>query len=263
MSRRPVAFACGPDTLSGMIDCADAHGMTGLLIVSGGNEIRAGAFAGMAHLAARLAQEAGVPVFRYDRRGIGDSEGENTGWRGSQDDISAALAAFRIALPGMRRVVGFGVCDAASALMLHGAPLDGLVLVNPWMYDTDDDVSHSPGALRRRYLAKLTDPRALWRLLSGKVDLGKLRRGLGTAAQRPKARSSIADLLWSNLAHFTGPVALLVAAGDRVGQRFLALWPNDDARLQINPGSSHSFGEDAHSADWLYARLIEATASRH
>jgi len=178
MSRRPIAFSCGPDTLAGVLDCADAHGMTGLLIVSGGNEIRAGAFAGMALLAARLAQEAGVPVFRYDRRGVGDSEGENTGWRGSRDDIAAALAAFRTALPGMRRVVGFGVCDAASALVLHGGSLDGLVLANPWTYDTDDADSHSPGALRRRYLAKLADPRALWRLLSGKVDLGKLRRGL-------------------------------------------------------------------------------------
>jgi len=41
------------------------------------------------------------------------------------------------------------------------------------------------------------------------------------------------------------------------------LWPNDDARLTIHPGSSHSFGDDAESADWLYARLVEATASRH
>jgi exosortase A-associated hydrolase 1 len=263
MSRRPIAFSCGPDTLAGVLDCADAHGMTGLLIVSGGNEIRAGAFAGMALLAARLAQEAGVPVFRYDRRGVGDSEGENTGWRGSRDDIAAALAAFRTALPGMRRVVGFGVCDAASALVLHGGSLDGLVLANPWTYDTDDADSHSPGALRRRYLAKLADPRALWRLLSGKVDLGKLRRGLGAAAHRDRAPSPIADLLRSRLAQFTGPVALLVAAGDRVGQAFLAQWPNDDPRLHINPGNSHSFGEDAPSADWLYARLIEATASRH
>jgi len=167
MRRRPIAFSCGSDILAGMLDCADAHGMTGLLIVSGGNEVRAGAFAGSAQFAARLAAEAGVPVFRYDRRGIGDSEGENAGWRGSQDDIAAALAAFRSALPGMRRVVGFGVCDAASALMLYGAPLDGLVLVNPWTYETDDDAGHTPGALRRRYLAKLTDPRALWQLVSG------------------------------------------------------------------------------------------------
>ena len=263
MRRRPIAFSCGSDILAGMLDCADAHGMTGLLIVSGGNEVRAGAFAGSAQFAARLAAEAGVPVFRYDRRGIGDSEGENAGWRGSQDDIAAALAAFRSALPGMRRVVGFGVCDAASALMLYGAPLDGLVLVNPWTYETDDDAGHTPGALRRRYLAKLTDPRALWQLVSGKVDLGKLWRGLGKAAQKQEASSPIADQLRAAFARFAGPASVLVAQGDRVGERFLSLWPNDDARLTIHPGSSHSFGEDAQSAEWLYTRLIEATASRH
>ncbi|WP_420382494.1 hydrolase 1, exosortase A system-associated [Novosphingobium sp.] len=263
MSRRPIAFACGPDTLSGMLDCADAHGMTGLLIVSGGNEIRAGAFAGTAHLAARLAQEAGVPVFRYDRRGIGDSEGENTGWRGSHDDIAAALAAFRTVLPGMRRVVGFGICDAASALMLHGSALDGLVLVNPWTYETDDDAAHTPGALRRRYLAKLTNPRALWQLVSGKVDLRKLWRGLGQAAQPNEAASPLADQLHDSLAQGVRPVAILAAERDRVGERFLDLWPDNDPRVHRHPGSSHSFGEDADSAQWLYAQLLEATASRH
>lgn len=262
MSRRPVTFACGPDTLSGMLDCGDAHGMTGLLMVSGGNEVRAGAFAGSAQLAARLAAE-GVPVFRYDRRGIGDSEGENTGWRGSRDDIAAALAAFRRELPGLRRVVGFGICDAASALMLHDAGLDGLVLVNPWTYETDDDTGHSSGALRRRYLAKLTDPRALWQLVSGKVNLRKLASGLGQAAQRQDAASPLADTLHAALARFTGPAAVLVAQDDRVGERFLSLWPANDARVVVHPGSSHSFGDDPESAEWLYARLVEATASRH
>ncbi len=52
----------------------DAPGTTGLLIVSGGNEVRAGAFAGQARLAAEIAA-AGHPVFRFDRRGVGDSTG--------------------------------------------------------------------------------------------------------------------------------------------------------------------------------------------
>jgi len=263
VSRRAIAFSCGPDTLYGTLDCAEAHGMTGLLIVSGGTEIRAGAFAGMAQLAARLAEESGVPVFRFDRRGIGDSEGEDPGWQGSHDDIAAALAAFRAALPGMRRVVGFGVCDAASALMLHGATLDGLVLANPWTIDDtgDDSLGHTPGALRRRYLAKLTDPRALWRLISGQVDLGKLLRGINHAAQRQAAPSPLVDLLHASLARFTGPVTLLVAQGDRGGQRFAAVWPKDDPRVQIHPTSSHTFTDDAR--DWLIARLLDATASRH
>ncbi|MCZ3268409.1 hypothetical protein NYZ59_19170, partial [Acinetobacter baumannii] len=72
--RSLIAFPCAGDTLIGTLDAAP--GTTGLLIVSGGNEIRCGAHRGMA-LLAQSVSAAGHPVFRYDRRGIGDSTGEN------------------------------------------------------------------------------------------------------------------------------------------------------------------------------------------
>ena len=75
--RRPLEFICESDTLFATLDAAP--GDTGLLIVSGGNEIRSGAWAGQAQLAARVAA-AGKPVFRYDRRGVGDSGGVNRGY---------------------------------------------------------------------------------------------------------------------------------------------------------------------------------------
>jgi exosortase A-associated hydrolase 1 len=270
MTRRAIAFPCGGAKLYGMLDCAGAHGQTGLLIVSGGNEIRAGAFAGQAQLAARLAEAAGVPVFRFDRRGIGDSEGENHGWRGSRDDIAAALGTFRAALPGMRRVVGFGLCDAASALMLHAETLgpngfDALLLANPWTIDdcTEDAFGHSPEALRRRYLARLADPRAVWRLLTGRVNLLRLARGLGRASRPTEGPSPLVDLLRDGLARYDGPATILLAAGDRIGARFAAVWPQRDPRVITHPGHSHSFTDDQTSRDWLFERLYEATASRH
>ena len=58
---------------------------------------------------------AGFPVFRFDRRGIGDSEGDNRDFRKSSKDIAAALLAFRAIAPQVQRVTGFGNCDAASA----------------------------------------------------------------------------------------------------------------------------------------------------
>lgn len=267
MTRRVVVLPCGGAKLYGMLDCAEAHGQTGLLIVSGGNEIRAGAFAGQAQLAARLAEHAGVPVFRFDRRGIGDSEGENRGWRGSHDDIAAALGSFRAGLPGLRRVVAFGLCDAASALMLHAPTLpglDGLVLVNPWtLDDAEDQLVHSPQALRQRYFARLTDPRSLLRLITGQINLGKLMRGLGRAAQMDKPNSPLTDQLYASLAQFTGPVTVLVAQADRIGARFNSVWPGPDPRVQVHAGRSHSFTDDSESRDWLFDRLVEATASRH
>ena len=267
MTRRPVIFTCGGAKLIGMLDCGAMHGQTGLLIVSGGNEIRAGAFAGQAQLAARLAEQAGVPVFRFDRRGIGDSSGINAGWRGSHDDIAAALGAFRASLPGLRRVVAYGLCDAASALMLHAPTLpglDGLVLANPWTLDDNDDgQTHSPQALRQRYIAKLSDPRAVLRLITGRINLVKLARGLSRASQARTAHSPLADALYASLAQFAGPVSLLVASGDRVGARFTAVWPSPDQRVHMHPGRSHSFTDTREARDWLFDRLTEATASRH
>ncbi len=81
MNRKHLAFACEGAQLAGTLD--DAEGETGLLLVTGGNETRAGAFSGQAALADGIAR-AGYPVFRFDRRGVGDSEGYNTGFRHSQ-----------------------------------------------------------------------------------------------------------------------------------------------------------------------------------
>src|SRR3546814_2970923 len=88
---------------------------TGLLIVSGGNELRSCAHRGMAKLAARLARD-GFPVFRFDRRGVGDSEGENGGFLSLGPDIAEAVAAFLRANQGLRRLAAIGNCDAATAL---------------------------------------------------------------------------------------------------------------------------------------------------
>jgi pimeloyl-ACP methyl ester carboxylesterase len=93
----------------------------------------------------RLARH-GVPVFRFDRRGVGDSEGANGGFRSSRDDLAAALAAFRKAAPQVRRMVAFGNCDAAAALLLHhaGLGIDALVLANPWTIDGEEAPERCP-----------------------------------------------------------------------------------------------------------------------
>ena len=60
MSRRFHQFACEDVMLAGALDVGEKT--TGLLIVSGGNEIRSGAHAGMAKLARTIAAH-GFPVF--------------------------------------------------------------------------------------------------------------------------------------------------------------------------------------------------------
>lgn len=170
--RRLTVFQCEGETLVGSLD--EAPGTTGLVIVSGGNEPRMGAHRGMALLAGRIAGR-GWPVFRFDRRGVGDSSGENRGWASSGPDITAAVAQFRNEVPALKQLIGFGNCDAATALALFGASagIDALVLANPWMVERQDDLP-PPAAIRARYAERLRKPHSL--LKGG--DPRKLVRGL-------------------------------------------------------------------------------------
>ena len=258
MTRLSHTFACGSLTLAGTLDTAP--GSTGLLIVTGGNEVRSGAFSGQAALAARIAA-AGFPVFRFDRRGIGDSEGENRGFRHSAKDLSAAIDAFRGMVPHMTRVVAFGNCDAASALMLaKGAGLDGLVLSNPWTIEQDDgapaDDTPPPAAVRARYLEKLKNPREVMRLLGGGVNLAKLARGVIHALRPPPPPSSLAQDMAAGLAEFGGPALILLATADRTAQVFEAAWDKADPRIRRCEGAGHAYVEPEHMA-WLEAQLLE------
>lgn len=258
MSRRHITFVCEGQHLVGTLDEAPGH--TGLLLVSGGNEVRAGPWNSQAYLAARLAA-AGFPVMRFDRRGIGDSEGSNAGYRGSEQDIAAARAAFRAAAPQVKRVVGFGNCDAASALMLAGgAELDALVLSNPWTLDAQEDAVPSAVA-RAHYRRRLTDVAAVKRLLTGQVSIGKLVKALLAAAKGPEpTMNALTAELAKGISAFSGPVRFLVAGRDRTGLAFVSNWGQRDTRIRTCPEGSHSYVEPT-AQEWLVDQLREVLGS--
>lgn len=252
--RRHFTFPCSGETLAATLD--DGPHDIGLLIVTGGNEVRSGAFSGQAQLAAQVTDN-GFPVLRFDRRGVGDSSGENQGFRSSSPDIAAALMAFRQQRPGLKRVVAFGNCDAAAALMLAaGGGAAALVLANPWTID-GDDTAPPPAAIRARYADKLKNPRELVRLLTGKVSLTKLAGGLLRALRPPPPPTSLAQDIAAGLARFNGPTRILLAERDRTAQAFLATWDANDSRLAHCPGASHAFVEPE-ARDWLLAQLVAA-----
>lgn len=258
MTRRHITFACEGATLVGTLDREAASHSSGLLIVSGGNELRSGAWSGQAQLAARIASE-GYPVFRYDRRGVGDSEGENLSFRHSGPDIAAALAAFRATAPHVSRIVAFGNCDAAAALMLNAPALsvDALVLANPWTIDGEEAPDAMPSsAIRSRYLAKLANPREVWRLVTGGVNLAKLAKGLRSAASSPPPPAGLVEEMTSGLSACSGFATILLASRDRTAQMFSEVWDAADPRIQRINSASHSFSDEA-AREWLHARLIE------
>jgi exosortase A-associated hydrolase 1 len=257
LTRRSIAFDCAGETLVGTLD--EAEGAAGLLIVSGGNEIRAGAHRGMALLAARLAA-LGTPVFRYDRRGVGDSGGPNTGYEEARDDLIAAVGTFRQHAPWVTRIVGFGNCDGATTLALFGrtAKIDAVVLANPWVVEKTDDLP-PPAAIRARYAAKLRDPQEWWRLMRGGVSISRFIQGLRRISEMKDQDYAISERVARAISGWADTATVVLAKDDAT-----ALAYADAARraklalptITIDT-ASHSFARPGDAAA-LEAAILDA-----
>lgn len=257
MSRTFLSFTVDGSTLHATLDPPTfALRDVGLLIVSGGNEIRSGAFASQSTLA-RYVADHGYPAFRFDRRGVGDSEGENGEFRSSAPDIAAAAKAFREACPNLRRIVAYGNCDGAASLMLaQGAGCDALVLANPWTFDEGAEDAVPVEAVRQRYREKLANPAEWKRLLSGKVSIkGALASLTGSLGKR-EAMSALGQELLEGLAEYAGDYCFLVAGRDHTGLAFKGMWPQQD-RITVCPTADHAFS-GADETFWLEDQLLSA-----
>ncbi|WP_026325936.1 hydrolase 1, exosortase A system-associated [Sphingomonas sp. Mn802worker] len=243
MKRQMMTFTCEGATLVGTLD--QAAGTTGLLIVSGGNEVRHGAHRGMAMLAARLAAQ-GTPVFRYDRRGVGDSDGENSGFAYAGDDLRAAADSFRRAAPQVTRLYGFGNCDAASLLALEGrnAGIARVLLANPWTIEQDDDLPPA-AAIRAGYTQQLLDLAEWRRLLRGGIDMGKAIKGLWKIARTRSQPNTLATKVTSAIAEWGDAVTVLLARDDNTARAFADAARAHTFHTLALDTSSHSFARAA------------------
>jgi len=271
MTRGFHHIACEGETLAATLD--SAPGTTALLIVSGGNEIRAGAHGGMAGLASRIADN-GFPVLRFDRRGIGESTGKNGDFLGSAAEIAAAVAFLRLEKKA-ENIIAFGNCDAATALALFGpgAGIDGYILANPWVIETGagtetGEPTISSAAIRSRYWDRIRNPRTVLDLLSGRIDLGKLFRGLRKAS-RAEDNSALSFRLRDALAGLEVDARILLAKRDTTARAFLAAWNSADfeplrrktaTSVEMLDSASHSFA-DVEAKNWLTEQLLDALRS--
>lgn len=210
--RRLLTFTGAGETLAASLD--GASGTTGLLMATGGSQTRIGSHRMYERLAKALADE-GYPCFRYDRRGVGDSGGQDPGFRGSIPDIGAAAVAFRREASGLERVIGFGLCDGATALALSAgeAGLDGLILVNPWLVEVGQDEAPPAAAVRRHYRQRLTSREGWSKLLRGAISWRGLLKGIRRISA-PSAEASLALEAAAALRRAAVPVWLILAEGD-------------------------------------------------
>ncbi|MDP8912497.1 MAG: hydrolase 1, exosortase A system-associated [Pseudomonadota bacterium] len=260
--RRLLSFACEAAALGGSLD--DAGGSTGLLIVTGGSQTRIGSHRMFERLAASLAG-AGYPCFRFDRRGVGDSEGEDPGYKESGPDIAGAVRAFRAACPQLQRIVGFGLCDGGTALSLFGAQagIDALLLVNPWFVEAETGAPPA-AAIKQHYRDRLMSVEGWKKLLSGSVSYKKLFKGMLKIAAPPPA--DLADEVASALSAGSLPLTMVLARRDGTAIAAADVWnsPRYRSIRERNPepvyidSDSHTFaraGDEAALGDAVLAAL--------
>jgi exosortase A-associated hydrolase 1 len=236
---RPLSFRCDEDSLYGILSLPHGGaGARGVLVVVGGPQYRAGSHRQFTLLARSLAAR-GIPVMRFDYRGMGDSQGEARGFEAIGDDLRAAIDAFTGAVPGLREVVLWGLCDAAPAIAMYApgdARVKGLVLLNPWVR-TDDGIART--TLKHYYRARLLEPEFWRKLLRGRFDLGASLRsmaGLARTALRPPAHEGAANAdaplperMRAGMRAFGGRVLVIISGADLTAREFCDLSAGDPA----------------------------------
>ncbi|KFI22364.1 hydrolase [Nitrosococcus oceani] len=226
-----MTFRCLDSLLVGILHRGSEHAIRGVLVVVGGPQYRVGSHRQFVLLARRLA-EAGVPVFRFDYRGMGDSEGGARTFESIEVDIRAAIDTFLEAAPGLREVIIWGLCDAASAACFY-APSDsrvvGLVMLNPWVR-TEQGLATV--YLKHYYFRRLVSGdfwRKIWRLEFDYTDSLRSFKGLLRKANAPREKIeegdsektvSLPSRVYDALAQFQGQVLFILSGKDLTADEF-------------------------------------------
>jgi exosortase A-associated hydrolase 1 len=262
MSERCLTFQCEGESLVGILhEPAGKLESLGIVVVVGGPQYRVGSHRQFVLMARALA-EAGYPVLRYDYRGMGDSEGLARTFEDIDVDIDVAIATLHREVPGIRGVVLFGLCDAASAILMYptwDTAVAGLILVNPW---ARTEAGQARAQVDLYYRNKVLQ-RSFWtRLLTGRVDLRRavhdlsrtlagLRANRTDTASQAGGRESYIRRMERGICLGRQPLLLLMSGQDLTAREFddlcrgSAAWTRQlaDSRVRRHdlPGADHTF----------------------
>ena len=279
-AERALTFDCQGDELFGVLSQPASPRGTGVVVVVGGPQYRAGSHRQFVLLARALARQ-GFAVLRFDVRGMGDSAGSPRGFEDIVPDISAAIDTLVREVPAVRGVALWGLCDGASAALLHvdarrDPRVRGLALLNPWVRSAE---SLARVQLKHYYWQRLGQ-REFWaKLLSGGVGQAAWRDLLANLrARRAPAPRAVQLSYQQRMARawtaFDGDILLVLSGNDYTAKEFIDTTQSDPAwtgalrhpRLQRHdvPDADHTFTSRAWQArvDELTIAWLQAIEAR-
>jgi uncharacterized protein len=225
---QPLVFTCGDEQLLGIAHIPSVPaGDVGVVVVVGGPQYRVGSHRQFTLMARAFAQ-AGYPVLRFDYRGMGDSDGSVQPFDSVDEDIATAIDALLRVAPFVKRIVLWGLCDAASACMIYGAKGDarvsGIIVANPWVRTQSGEA----GAYLKHYYWQRLFQGSFWKkLLSGSLNLGQSVKGLLSklkqahdTGERSATTVSFIDRMLAGVQRASSPTLLLMSANDLTAKEF-------------------------------------------
>ena len=228
-----VTFECDRARLWGIVSrpaAGRATSDTAVLILVGGPQYRVGSHRQFVLLARALAA-AGFAALRFDFSGMGDSEGARRSFEATAPDLRAALDALSRCCPRARRLVVWGLCDAASAALMFatGDPrVAGIVVANPW---ARSDATLAVTQVKHYYAKRILEAdfwlKALrgglqWRGSAGAL-FGALRATASHGRRHAVApgEASFRTKMALGLERFRGRVLLILSGNDLTAKEFI------------------------------------------
>jgi len=228
-SEETVVFPCEGETLVGILSKPEMPAQTGVVVIVGGPQYRAGSHRQFVLLSRALAA-AGYAVLRFDYRGMGDSTGTSRSFEEVNVDVASAISALQTAVSGVRNIVLWGLCDGASAALLYchatqDVRVRGLCLLNPWVRSA---ASLAKTHVKHYYFQRLKQKEFWIKLLSGQVA-GEALRGLlrniklsqsGHNAHPATAQLPFQDRMAQAWKLFDGNILLWLSGDDYTAREF-------------------------------------------
>lgn len=262
-SRKPLIIQTTFGDISGIFQQGNSD--LAVLMVNGGSQTRVGPHRLYVTLSQKLHQ-CGVSSYRFDLPELGDSAGNLLSFLELPALLNQVITQLLALNPTIQRLVLFGLCDGATAILLTKPALiekcHAIALVNPWVRQ---EASHAATMAKHYYFRRLWTKQFWTKFASGHInitsttrELAQLVRSLSKSKQQSATEMltefNYVEQSWHAWCDYKKPTWLFLSGHDLTAAEFLdSATKHPTAKLAL--ASAHTFKRE--SADHTFSSMSD------